>query len=106
MKIYGLRKRITQDYFENTYTEYRDDGTIVQTGTEDFSLERWHKQVKYYQIAVWNGDYYPSGNKRWSIDGYYFTNGTPKQLKRILQARWLAGSDTLIDLDRIRVVKC
>ena len=60
MKIYDLKKKVVirpstkengyNGYFEVPYTEYREDGSILCEGTEDFSGDRL-KTLKSYEVV-------------------------------------------------------
>lgn len=68
MKIYGKTKVIgTVDggaYLEVNYKEYRADGSIKQTGTEDFSAKRW-SSIPYRFVYTWDGQRRNKGGRRW-----------------------------------------
>lgn len=65
MKKYDIKNKITikkatkennfNGYYEVPYTEYREDGSILCTGTEDFSGERL-KTLKTYEILEKTGE--------------------------------------------------
>ena len=65
MKKYDIKNKITirkatkennfNGYYEVPYTEYREDGSILCTGTEDFSSERL-KTLKTYEIVEKTGE--------------------------------------------------
>ena len=65
MRIYGKAKQIIENYFEIPYKEYRKDGSLKQTGTEDFTTARIIKQTKCYSIHTWDGKKRMSGNQKW-----------------------------------------
>lgn len=54
-KVYGKIKKISQDYFEVTYTEYYANGKIKCISTEDFSSERLLEQTKTFKVYCYNG---------------------------------------------------
>lgn len=64
MKIYGSKRKINDDYFEVEYTEYSEDGDIINEGTEDFSQKRYNS-IPVYEIWVWDGQRMNKGGKRW-----------------------------------------
>lgn len=64
MKVYGGAVQIANGYFEVEYTEYREDGSIYQKGTEDFSRERM-RMLKWYLIYVPTGQLNKGGHKTW-----------------------------------------
>lgn len=49
---------------EIEFTEYRLDGTIYRTGTEDFSAERWKESLKSQFLWTWDGKCRNKGGKR------------------------------------------
>ena len=65
MRIYDTKKAVTitpatkengyNGYFEVPYTEYREDGSILCQGTEDFSGERL-KTLKTYEVVKQTGE--------------------------------------------------
>ena len=65
MKKYDIKNKITirkatkennfNGYYEVPYTEYREDGSILCIGTEDFSSERL-KTLKTYEIVEKTGE--------------------------------------------------
>ena len=65
MKKYDIKNKITirkatkennfNGYYEVPYTEYREDGSILCTGTEDFSSERL-KTLKTYEVVKQTGE--------------------------------------------------
>ena len=91
MKIYTNIKTLTQPtatnnyegYYEVGFHEYREDGTLRRTGSEDFSNSRFNK-LKAYEIRK------PSGrlNKNGRMMTEHFTyvrvshDVTPKLLKK------------------------
>ena len=80
MRIYDTKKAVTitpatkengyNGYYEVPYTEYREDGTIKCTGTEDFSGERL-RTLKTYEVVEQTGEktkesrIYKGGRNRW-----------------------------------------
>ena len=85
MKIYGTRTQIADNYFEVYYGEYRDDGTLKATGTEDFTRERWNKQAHMRFVYTWDGVRRNTGGKRWfEFIGAFFTDD-PKAFKKYMQ---------------------
>ena len=87
IRIYGKRTKITEDeeYFEVEYTEYRNDGTIKGTGTEDFITKRWNS-VKAHMVYTWDGTKRNKGGYRWfDYHGIIWHTGTRKQLTEVLR---------------------
>lgn len=86
IRIYGKRKEIASDYYEVEYTEYRENGTIKQTGTEDFSGSRWNKVLCHW-VWTWDGVKFNKGGKRWfECRCLMYHTGTPKQVINVLRA--------------------
>ena len=65
MRIYGKAKQISDNYYEIPYKEYRPDGTLKATGTEDFSGERAASSNHLYSIHTWDGSRRNKGGKKW-----------------------------------------
>lgn len=75
MRIYGKRNYLGFGYWEIAYKEYRTDGTLKQTGTEDFTAERWHKQMHGYSVHTWDGTRRMAGGQKWFDNrGVFYTN--------------------------------
>ena len=65
MKIYDLKKKVVirpatkengyNGYYEVPYIEYREDGSILCEGTEDFSGDRL-KTLKTYEVVKQTGE--------------------------------------------------
>lgn len=72
MKIYDIKHRnVLQTnefgratYIEVPYTEYREDGTLKCTGTEDFTAERYKTLVTRY-IYTPTGKVNKGGHRTW-----------------------------------------
>ena len=99
MRIYGKAKAIGTNnggaYLEVEYKEYREDGSLKQIGTEDFSAERW-AAVPMRFVYTWDGQRRNKGGYRWfDYDGAYRTND-PKAVKKHITAWWYKfGIDTV-----------
>ena len=65
MRIYGKRKEIAPNYYEVEYKEIRPDGTLKQTGTEDFTRERLKSATDWRNIYTWDGQRRNKGGARW-----------------------------------------
>ena len=88
MKIYGKHTQIADRYFEVEYKEYREDGTLKATGTEDFSVERWNKQAHMRFVYTWDGTKRNAGGHRWfDYQTSVWTDDT-KAFKKYAQARY------------------
>lgn len=70
MRIYGKPVVLTKDedyrtaYLEVPYKEYREDGSLRCTGTEDFSGKRWSATPIRF-IYTWDGEKRNKGGYRW-----------------------------------------
>lgn len=90
MKLYGKVKQIGtldgQPYLEVEYKEYREDGSLKATGTEDFSANRWASTPIRF-VYTWDGERRNKGGKRWfDYEGAYRIDD-PKGLKGYIQKR-------------------
>lgn len=64
--------------WERPYTEYRADGSVKQTGTEDFSRER-ERQLANYRVFIWNGtDLNRGGHRKFREIGWCIINRADK----------------------------
>lgn len=90
MRIYKYRKEIADRYFEVAYEEYREDGTLKQTGTEDFSVARYHDQTEQRWIYTWDGQKRNAGNHRWfeCREVIRISKGDLKTLKKVMADRY------------------
>lgn len=90
MKIYGGYKVLWQDsekreaYLEANYKEYRADGSLKQTGTEDFSSRRW-ATLPIRFVYVWDGEKRNKGGHRWFEYLGAYRVDDPKELKRYIE---------------------
>ena len=74
--------------FNPTMPVYREDGTLKQTGTEDFTPERWNKQTHTRFVYTWDGERRNKGGQRWfEFEGRFITDD-PKAFKKYMQARY------------------
>lgn len=66
---------------ELAYKEYEiETGDLVATGSEDFSIERFHKQLKNARVFTWDGKRRNKGGYRWFEDrGYILFNESDKK---------------------------
>ena len=93
-RIYGkvnvIRKDENSAYLEVAYTEYRNDGSIKCTGTEDFSSKRW-SSTAIKSIYTWNGEKRNKGGYRWfDFQGNVRFSGSPKIVKMIYKTKYNA----------------
>lgn len=93
MKIYGGKRRISEDYIEVKFTEYNAQGDVINEGIEDFSPLRWSK-VPVYEIWIWDGETRNKGGHRWfSRAQSVHTTGKPSEIKQVyINARVRVGS--------------
>ena len=91
MRIYGKTNKIADDYYELPYKEYRPDGTLKATGTEDFSGARL-RTLEVRGIYTWDGQRRNAGGKRWfDYHGHVRVNaGDLKELKAYAAAKYAA----------------
>jgi hypothetical protein len=98
VRIYGKRinewfstdekgnKVLTQ--LEVEYKEYRENGELKCTGTEDFSPIRWNKRKQRW-IWTWDGQKYnKGGNRRFDEQGMIQYAGDAGVLKKVLAKRY------------------
>lgn len=62
IRIYGNEEKINDNLYAVNYTEYRSDGTIHCTGTEDLGRV---KDIARYYVSTWNGEKRNKGGFRW-----------------------------------------
>lgn len=76
--------------YEVAYTDYRKDGTVYQTGTEDFSPERFRDMVAYKWVHTWDGQKFNKGGKRcFDCQGSIrYRKGEGRQVKALMQVRY------------------
>ena len=86
MRIYGKKKHLGYGYWEVEYKEYRNDGTLKATGTEDFSAERWNKQTHRRFVYTWDGMNRNKGGYRMFDYNGAFVTDDPKAFKKYMQA--------------------
>ena len=92
MKIYGTVKIIRKDeetpsntYLEVYFQEFREDGTLKRTGTEDFSAKRWSSMPTRY-VWTWDGhSLNKGGHRKYSYEGSYRTDDSKAFSKVIKQ---------------------
>lgn len=53
---------------EIAYKEYNEYGELIGVGSEDFSKERYEREILYKQIYSWNGEKRNKGGNRWFDD--------------------------------------
>lgn len=100
VKIYGKCIRIWKDtdetckskpcQFEIEYKEYYLDGTLKQTGTEDFSADRYNKTIREKWLWTWDGQKRNKGGHRWfECQGQIkFDYHHRQELKRYLENKY------------------
>ena len=97
MKVYNLNKMITiikstkennwNGYHEVPYIEYREDGSIKCTGTEDFSGQRM-KELKVYEILTKTGNKNKGGKNIWKHETYIYTFENPSLIKKTFSNKY------------------
>lgn len=83
------RKITTQKEVE--YKEYdAETGALRATGTEDFSPERWNKEVAEHWIYTWDGEKRNKGGHRWFEDRgrYVYRKSEKKALEQLMKTRY------------------
>lgn len=75
IRIYGKRLntwtainekgREVATQIELAYKEYNEDGELVGTGSEDFSMERYNAEIQRVWICTWDGQKRNKGGYRW-----------------------------------------
>ncbi|WP_373262356.1 hypothetical protein [Hungatella hathewayi] len=53
---------------EIAYKEYNECGELIGAGSEDFSRERYNREIVHKQVFSWNGEKRNKGGKRWFDD--------------------------------------
>jgi len=103
MKIYGkeLGRWTSEEYRNNryftkvvqrelAYTEYREDGSLKQTGSEDFTPERLKQDTEEKWIWIWDGQKRNAGGHKWweCIGCYRISKGGRKVMEKIIKAKY------------------
>lgn len=89
LDLWGREKEEPAQY-EMTYTDYNEDGTVYQTGTEDFSPERYRKVIVDKWVHTWDGQKVNKGGKRWfdCRGSIQYRRGDGKAVKALMQIRY------------------
>lgn len=58
---------------ELSYKEYNEYGELIGAGSEDFSGERYNREIVCKQIFSWNGERRNKGGNRWFEDLGFIT---------------------------------
>lgn len=85
------RERLIQR--EIAYKEYDSEtGELVGTGSEDFSPDRFYKEIATKYAWTWDGKKYNKGDHRWfECQGWYkFRKSERKAVKAYLQNKYKA----------------
>lgn len=84
------KKREIVTQVEHTYKEFDENGNLINTGSEDFSIERFNSQTERRHIYVWDGKRYNKGGYRWFDyeDSLLIRKGDLKGLKAYLKAKY------------------
>ena len=99
MRIYGKLNKISEGYFEVPYKEYRPDGSLKATGSEDFTADRLHSQTHYYSIRTWDGQRRNAGGYRWFEDQGSFRVDSRQGLKEYAARQYPEAE--LIDIRKL-----
>lgn len=84
--------RVILTQTEVAYKEYRENGELKATGTEDFSPVRWNKATKKRWIFTWDGEKLnKGGHRRFEDQGMIRYAGDTKVIKSILQSKYNAA---------------
>ena len=79
---------------EVSYREYDSEtGEIVGAGSEDFSIERWHRDLETRWAWTWDGERRNKGGKRWFENHglVRFRKSEKAEVKRYLQNKYGAA---------------
>lgn len=57
--------RVRTYQVEIAYKEYDADGELVGAGSEDFSKDRYHKELREAYVWTWDGEKRNKGGYRW-----------------------------------------
>lgn len=60
--------RPTLRQVELQYKEYNECGELIGAGSEDFSGERYNREIVHKQVFSWDGEKRNKGGKRWFDD--------------------------------------
>lgn len=58
---------------EISYKEYDEYGELIGAGSEDFSGERYNREIVHKQVFSWDGEKRNKGGKRWFDDFGFVT---------------------------------
>lgn len=85
------KERLVQIEFE--YKEYDEDGELVGIGSEDFSADRWHKDMITFWLWTWDGERRNKGGHRWfECRGYVKCRRSDKKAyKKLAQKKYGAA---------------
>lgn len=83
---------------EIAYTDYYEDGTIAGVGSEDFSPERYRKEIAVYETRTWDGcKRNRGGHKAWDQrDTYTVKCDNLKALKGFCKIRYATDNLMLV----------
>ena len=85
-----VKGRMVTTQYEVSFAEYYTDGTFYRIGTEDFSADRYNKQVRLGWVYTWNGTRRNRGGNRWfDFQGsVQYLKGQAKDVKEFLKTRF------------------
>lgn len=75
---------------EYAYKDYRNDGTLKDAGSEDFTPERWKTEVRRAFAYVWDGKKYNKGGHRWfdCVGFVQYRRSEVKEVKGYLKRKY------------------
>lgn len=100
VKLYGETKRVWEytdekgkkhvTQVEIAYKEFYLDGTLKYKGSEDFSAERYSKELIDKEIRTWDGQKRNKGDKRWfEFAGWIkYSRRHSKEVMELLKSRY------------------
>lgn len=90
VRIYGKKRREFQGYVEIEYKEYRIDGSLYGIGEEQFSDERYYKEIEERHIWTWDGTSRNKGGfRKFEYHGMVeFSKLSKKNLKEYLKVKY------------------
>ena len=88
------RGGLTRTQIEISYKEYNINGDLVRDGSEDFSMQRYHKDnFQHRFVWVWNGTKRNAGGCRWfdCIGTVKYRHKDARLVKAYLKQRYNAA---------------
>lgn len=86
------KRWLTCYQWEISYKDYREDGSLKQTGTEDFGRERWNNEIRQAFVWTWDGKKRNKGGHRWfECVGYItYRRSEVKEVKEYMKRKYNA----------------